>query len=107
MAPMVIYGIVNCDNCRKARKAFPEAGFVDVREDGLPDTVRDAALAHFGTSLINTRSTTWRNLDEVTRAQNPLDLLAAHPTLMKRPLIKVAAEFYLGWTKAIQADLEV
>lgn len=107
MAQMVIYGIVNCDNCRKARKAFPDASFVDVREDGLPDAVRDAALARFGSSLINTRSTTWRNLDDETRSQNPVNLLAAHPTLMKRPLIQLDADFYLGWSKGIQSDLAV
>ena len=107
MAQMVIYGIVNCDNCRKARKAFPDASFVDVREDRLPDAVRDAALERFGSSFINTRSTTWRSLDEATRSQNPVDLLAAHPTLMKIPLIQLDTDFYLGWTKAIQSNLAV
>lgn len=100
---MKIYGLKTCDTCRKAIKALPEAEFVDVRADGLPDAVRDAALAQFGDALINTRSTTWRGLDEAERAGTPEALLAAHPTLMKRPLIVADDEMYLGWTKDVQA----
>ena len=37
---MQVYGLKNCDACRKALKAFDEAGvavaFHDVREDGVP-----------------------------------------------------------------------
>jgi len=55
--------------------------------------------------LLNTRSTTWRGLDEAERAKDPLSLLAAHPTLMKRPLIDRNGELFLGWTKDVQAAL--
>lgn len=102
---MIVYGLKTCDTCRKALKALPGADFVDVRADGLPDDIRDRALAAFGDALVNTRSTTWRGLSEAERAQAAETLLAAHPTLMKRPLIEADGTLYLGWGKDVQAAL--
>ncbi|MBV7408884.1 MULTISPECIES: ArsC/Spx/MgsR family protein [Roseobacteraceae] len=104
---MEIYGLKTCDTCRKAIKALPDAHFVDVRADGVPTDVMDAALATFGEKLVNTRSTTWRGLSEEERKGAPKDLLAAHPTLMKRPLIATNGSLHLGWTKDVQAALGV
>ncbi|MEQ6202576.1 ArsC/Spx/MgsR family protein [Sulfitobacter sp. HNIBRBA2951] len=95
---MELFGLKNCDTCRKAMKALPNATLVDVRADGVPDAVMAAAYAQFGQALVNTRSTTWRNLDEAARATDPLDLLAQHPALMKRPLIKAGDQLFLGWS---------
>jgi arsenate reductase len=93
-----IYGLKNCDTCRKALKALPDATLVDVRADGVPDALMARAFTEFGDKLLNTRSTTWRGLDEAERAQAPLDLLAKHPALMKRPLISAGGTLFLGWT---------
>ena len=68
---------------------------------------QSAAQARFGDKLVNTRSTTWRGLDEADRAKPPLVLLAEHPALMKRPLITNGDEMYLGWDKTTQAALGV
>jgi arsenate reductase len=102
---MQLYGLKNCDTCRKAIKALPQASFCDVRADGVPDEVLQQALETFGTALVNTRSTTWRGLSEVERAHPPLELLKAHPSLLKRPLIVAEDQMYLGWTKEVQAAL--
>ena len=102
---MIIYGLKPCDTCRKARKALPAATFVDVREEGLPGEVLDRALALFGDKLVNTRSTTWRDFDEDTRAMDPAALIAAHPTVMKRPLFVEDQRMVLGWDKAAQSAL--
>ena len=102
---MEIYGLKTCDTCRKAIKALPEAQFVDVRADGVPAAVIAQALEQFGDTLVNTRSTTWRGLSEQERQGAPLDLLAAHPTLMKRPLIADKGALYLGGTKDVQSAL--
>ncbi|APX13689.1 ArsC/Spx/MgsR family protein [Tateyamaria omphalii] len=104
---MEIYGLKTCDTCRKAIKALPRAKFVDVRAEGVPDDVMDQALAAFGDTLVNTRSTTWRGLSEEERKIAPKSLLAAHPTLMKRPLIVDSCAMHLGWTKDVQAALGV
>ncbi|MEM9853027.1 MAG: ArsC/Spx/MgsR family protein [Pseudomonadota bacterium] len=94
---MKLFGLKTCHSCRKARKALPEAAFFDVREDGVPAEILDAALATFGASLINTASATWRALLEAERAAPPRDLLLAHPALMKRPLIVDGQKMTLGW----------
>lgn len=105
---MHLYGLKACDTCRKALKTLEDVTFVDVRADGMPDDVLTAALQEFGDALVNTRSTTWRGLSEAERAGAPLDLLKAHPTLMKRPLIVDAGgKMHLGWTAATQTALGV
>ncbi|MEP2639789.1 MULTISPECIES: ArsC/Spx/MgsR family protein [Rhodobacterales] len=104
---MLLYGLKNCDTCRKAMKALPSAELVDVRADGISDDVLGQAYERFGAALVNTRSTTWRGLDEAARAQPHLDLLKAHPSLMKRPLIVVGDDMHLGWTRNVQQALGV
>jgi arsenate reductase len=103
---VIIYGLKNCDTCRKALKALPQAALHDVRQDGVHDAVLAAALAQFGDALVNTRSTTWRGLDEAQRTAEPMDLLKAHPTLMKRPLININNRLFLGWNNAVEADVK-
>ena len=101
-----IFGLKNCDTCRKALKALPEATLVDVRADGLPEGLLDRAFAQFGAALLNTRSTTWRGLDEVERAGEPTALITTHPALMKRPLIAVDNTLFLGWNSQIEQDVK-
>ncbi len=102
---MIIYGLKNCDTCRKAAKALPGAVLHDVREARVPDATMSAALAAFGDGLLNTRSTTWRNLPESERGDAPLQLIGRHPALMKRPLIDADGALYLGWGKDVQMAL--
>lgn len=102
---VIIYGLKTCDTCRNARKALPEAAFVDVRDDGVSATDLQRFLAAFGDDLVNRRSTTWRNLDEAARAGDPLALLTTHPTLMKRPVIDADGALTLGWTGATRTAL--
>jgi len=103
---MLIYGLKNCDTCRKAIKALPDAQLVDVRKDGVPADLLARAHAQFGAALVNTRSTTWRGLDEAERGADPLELLAAHPALMKRPLIAVGEDLFLGWNDATEEKVK-
>lgn len=106
---MHLYGLKNCDTCRKAAKALEAAGkaviFVDVRATPLSPEQVSQFLAAFGDDLINRRSTTWRGLEDGARADDPLALLAAHPALMKRPVIDAEGALYLGWGKDVQAAL--
>ncbi len=102
---MKIYGLKTCDTCRKAAKALPQAEFVDIRADGMDAGLRARVFETFGEALVNRRSTTWRGLSEAERAGDPLALLAAHPALMKRPLIEDGGALWLGWGKDVQAAL--
>ncbi|WP_299354508.1 ArsC/Spx/MgsR family protein [uncultured Shimia sp.] len=102
---MNLYGLKNCDTCRKALKEIENAQLVDVRIEGVPEEILTRALDEFGGSLLNTRSTTWRGLTEEERLAAPLDLLHAHPALMKRPLIDHQGALYLGWGKDVREAL--
>ena len=102
---MKLYGIKACDTCRKTLKTIEQSGvevaFVDVRETPLAQDQLSKMIEIFGDRLVNTRSTTWRGLDEAQRARSPLELLAEYPTLMKRPVIDNGT-LHLGWTKDVQ-----
>lgn len=90
-----VYGIRNCDTCRATLKWLQLRNvphtFHDFRADGLSeDLVRSWLASPHAEYLVNKRSTTWRQLDkEEKRAAetNPLPLLLANPTLIKRPVI--------------------
>ncbi|MCB1396138.1 MAG: arsenate reductase [Rhodobacteraceae bacterium] len=102
-----IIGLKTCDTCRKALKSLPGAVLRDVRAEPLSSDEIAALLAQFGDALVNRSSTTWRGLSEDERAQDPAALLAAHPALMKRPVIRADGAVHLGWTPAVRAALGV
>jgi arsenate reductase len=102
---ITIYGIKTCDTCRKAMKALPDAEFRDIRAEPLDADERAEFLAAFGDALVNRASTTWRGLDEAARSQTPDSLIAQHPALMKRPVIRADDKFYLGWKADVQTAL--
>lgn len=102
---MQLFGLKTCDTCRKALKVLDKAEFVDVRSDGVPQAILAQAFEAFGAALVNTKSTTWRGLSDNDRTKAPLELLVAHPTLMKRPLIVRGDEMWLGWGSQTQVDL--
>ncbi len=106
---MTFYGLKSCDTCRKAQKELLASGHrlhvIDVRADGVPRAELARFLELFGADLVNRRSTTWRSLSEAERAHDPLELLAEHPTLMKRPVVVAGDTAYLGWTKTVQVAL--
>lgn len=106
---MILYGLKNCDTCRKALKALAAAGhevtFRDVRDEPLSRAEIAGFHAAFEDRLINRASTTWRGLSETERADPPEALLAAHPALMKRPVIDRDGHLTLGWGKDVQAEL--
>lgn len=105
---MKIYGLKNCDTCRKALKSLDGVQLIDIRETPLEDALLDQALGQFAENLVNTRSTTWRGLSPEERAHPPRDLLRAHPALMKRPLIQTAeGELLLGWTPDTRKTLGI
>lgn len=99
-AEMRFFGLKTCDTCRKALKALREKGHaptvIDVRADGVSPADLDHIIQTFGDAAINRSSTTWRGLTDAEKAQDPATLLAAHPTLMKRPVIE-DGDWTIGW----------
>jgi len=109
---ITVYGIKNCDTCRKARKWLEEKGiahsFHDFRADGLDAATVAGWLSELGDeTLVNRRGTTWRNLSEAERARAASDaaLIAANPTLIKRPVFDLGAKRLVGFAKDTQAAL--
>lgn len=106
---MRLYGLKTCDTCRKALKALAAAGhdveFVDVRATPLGPEDRGRFVAAFGEAVINRRSTTWKTMDDAARAEAPAAMIAAHPTVMKRPVIDADGVLYLGWDAAVRTAL--
>ena len=92
---ITLYGIKNCDTVKKARAWLEQHGvdhaFHDFREDGLDRGQLQGWLDELGwETLINRRSTTWRQFSDAekqTAETDPMALLQAHPTLLKRPVI--------------------
>ncbi|MEZ5778125.1 MAG: ArsC/Spx/MgsR family protein [Paracoccaceae bacterium] len=104
---MILYGLSGCDTCRKALAAIRAAGrdveFRDIRAEPLSADERREMLFVFGDRLINRVSATWRALSEAERMLDAGQLLAAHPALMKRPVIRDGASFHIGWKPETQA----
>ena len=109
-----LYGLSNCDTCRKAARALEAAGHevqrIDIRAEADLETKLPDWLGRFGAGkLVNRRSTTWRNLDDAQKAaadgDDVVKLLRAHPALIRRPVIETGTDSYLGWTEDTQAAL--
>ena len=91
---MIVYGIKQCDTCRKALKWLEEKNiphdFHDFRVDGLDKDLLSLMLGSgFADVLVNRRSTTWRNLSpeqKATEGEGLVRLLLENPTLIKRPV---------------------
>lgn len=92
-----LYGIQNCDTVKRARAWLDEHGvayrFHDFKKDGVPEAGLDRWLQAPGwEALVNRRGTTWRRLDDATRAAvvdaaSARAVLLAHPSLIKRPVV--------------------
>lgn len=110
-----LYGLKQCDSCRKARRLLDELDvtyrFVDLRADAtdasgqLNSHLLDHLLAAVPwETLLNRRSTTWRNLNAADRdgldADKARTLLRQHPTLLKRPLLVIASDVIVGIDEA-------
>lgn len=109
-----LYGIKNCDTCRKARKAMDGSGvpyqYHDLREDGLSAALLEHILEKVPVvEAINKRSTTWRDLPDEEKqevdANKARELLLAHPTLLKRPLLDTGEEILVGYRDGDYDDL--
>jgi len=111
---ITVYGLKNCDTCRKARKWLTAQGlehrFHDVRADGLDATTVKAWTATLGwEKLLNRRGTTWRGLGDADKQdldqEKAVALMTAQPALIKRPVFDVAGTYALGFDDQVQTML--
>ncbi len=105
---VTFYGISQCDQVRKTQAWFRDKGigyrFHDFRTDGLDRATVERWCSHLPwNSLLNRRGLTWRSLDESVRSQavdqsSAIELMLAHPTLIKRPVIEIGDRLLLGFS---------
>ncbi|HXI86832.1 MAG TPA: Spx/MgsR family RNA polymerase-binding regulatory protein [Parvularculaceae bacterium] len=109
-----VYGLKTCDTCRKALKALEakrkSAAFHDLRAEGASKAQLEKwAKAAGWEKLLNKASTTWRSLPDKDKekidAKKALALMAAHPTLVKRPVIEANGKTFVGWSAAVLKSL--
>ena len=91
-----VYGLPQCDTCRKARAWLDAAGvayrFVDYRATPLPAADLQRFAAQLGwEKLVNRASTTWRQLSDERKSPATdadwLVLVGEFPALIRRPLL--------------------
>lgn len=104
----IIYGISNCDTIKKTRKWLEknniEHEFHDFRKEGvnvfqLQDWVNQLGWE----TLVNKRSTTWRNLPSETKEQMnevlALFVMEEQPILIKRPVLVTPYGTMIGFNE--------
>ena len=94
----IVYGIPNCDTVKKARVWLSAQGvdytFHDFKKQGVPAERVDAWIAAVGWEpLVNRQGTTWRKLDEATKAgvagaASAKALMLSQASVIKRPVIE-------------------
>lgn len=111
---ITLYGLKNCDSCRKALKELKAAGiehrFVDVRADGVSaEQIAGWAKQAGWEVLLNRRGATWRSLDDADKADvdeaSAVALMALHPALIKRPVIESGDVVTVGFPDDVKNKL--
>ena len=106
-----IYGLKNCDTCRKAMKWLENEKidylFHDFRKKELSgDTIINWIEKVSTEQLLNRRGTTWRNLSENEKglvvSGRIVDLLIKYPALIKRPVFVFENNILVGFKKDTQ-----
>ena len=103
---VVVYGLKNCNTCRKAMKWLEtqekNAHLRDLRIDPIELETLEKWIEAIGwEALLNRRSTTWRNLSNSEK--QPIDavkactLMLAHPALIKRPIFIYDGQVLVGF----------
>ena len=106
----IVYGIPNCDTVKKARAWLSEQGvdytFHDYKKEGAEKANLDRWADRVGWEvLLNRRGTTFRSLPDEARADldeaRALDLMEAHPSLIKRPVVEQDDAVLVGFDEAV------
>lgn len=109
-----LYGIPNCDTVKKAQRWLQansiEFSFHDFRKDGLEQQQLEQWAAALGwETLLNKRSTSWRQLDDEIKSnideQSAIREMLISPTLIKRPLLELNGQYQVGFKEADYASL--
>lgn len=111
MTSLTLYGLAHCSTCQKAQSDLEQHGwtvdFRDVQKQPLSESERARLVADFGDKIINRASLTWRGMSDQERAADPVAMMGAKPSVMKRPAIVAGDLRLLGWTANVKRALNV
>ena len=107
---MTLYGIANCDSVKKAQKFLREAEvdfeFVDFRQNPITPEKLNQWIDQLGLdTLVNKRSTTYRQLSDEQKGNITQALILKNPTLIKRPVLETQGQIMVGFNQAAYAAL--
>lgn len=103
---ITLYGIKNCDSVKKARLWLEKNNiayqFHDFRVDGLSAQQLAFFIQKAGwESLLNRRSTSWRQIPEQQKADlnatRAASLMLDNLTLIKRPVLDTGEQLFIGF----------
>ncbi|MCB1539947.1 MAG: ArsC family reductase [Rhodoblastus sp.] len=106
MPKPVIYGIKNCDTMKKARACLDAQGvpydFHDYKAQGVePAKLKAWAEAVGWEKLLNKAGTTFKKLPDADKEglteAKALALMAAQPSMIKRPVLEVSGKLLVGF----------
>lgn len=112
---MKLFGIPNCDTVKKARNWLSENGFKyewhDFKKQGLSAEQVQEWIAAIGWEvLINKQGTTWRKLDDATKASvidanSAIAVMIANPSIIKRPVLVTETQTQVGFKPELYQTL--
>lgn len=110
-----VYGIPNCDTVKKVRDLLDKNKIAYQFHNYKTEGITAARLKNWSAqvgwqTLLNTKSTTWRDLDEASKAATTtapaaIRLMTEYTSLIKRPVIEKEGEVVAVGLKAAESLL--
>jgi arsenate reductase len=105
---IILYGIPNCDQVKKARTWLDIRGhayaFHDFKKAGITQSLVDGWLQHLNWEvLVNRKGTTWRALPDTRKAaivdaRSATALMLESPSIVKRPVLACGDIVHVGFS---------
>lgn len=113
MSKVILFGIKNCDTMKKAFNWLSENGvdyeFTDYKKAGVAAAhLADWSQRAGWETLLNKRGLTWKKLTDAERTDvnetKAIELMAQHPSLIKRPVLDTGRQLIIGFTPENYAE---
>ncbi|STQ90806.1 ArsC family reductase [Iodobacter fluviatilis] len=112
---MKLYGIPNCDTVKKAKTWLSgqvhDFEWHDYKKSGISAPLLEAWITQVGwETLLNRQGTTWRKLDDATKAsidnkEAAIALMIMQTSIIKRPVLDNNGTITVGFKPEVYASL--
>ncbi|AZN36001.1 ArsC family reductase [Iodobacter ciconiae] len=112
---MKLFGISNCDTVKKAKAWLGEQSYDfewhDYKKSGISASQLEQWIAQVSwETLINRQGTTWRKLDDATKAsidnkEAAIALMVMQTSIIKRPVLENNGTITVGFKPEVYASL--